>query len=93
MKNPMDTDARYATLGYSQDIGGLERSGQPLALLMATQDFPEVSLFTMVIVVVWWAGLMSTARQTPLGSPPRTGLERSRPNGGRCACVLPAGFP
>jgi hypothetical protein len=45
---------------------------------MATQDFLEVSLFTMVIVVVWWAGLMSTAKQAPLGSPPRTGLQGSQ---------------
>lgn len=39
---------------------------------MATQDFPEVSLFAMVIGVVWWAGLLSTAKQAPLESPPRT---------------------
>lgn len=80
MKNQMDPDAPYAPLWHSQHIGGQERAGQPPALLMATQDFPEVSLFTMVIVVVWWAGLMSTAKQAPLESPPRTGLERSRPS-------------
>ena len=78
MKNQMDTNAPYATLCYSQDIGRQERAGQPPALLMATQDFPEVSLFTRVIVIVWWVAPMLTAKQTPLESPPRTGLPGSQ---------------